>query len=239
MKRSRLLLPGLLLLLVMLAAACSPPPELRDQKLLNDDSLITGEPCEAPCWRGITPGVTAWSEALTILEDDRTIEDPTTQTADDSSAVAASFKEPGGIDASGQIFSDNGNTVGLIFLRLAPDMTLDEVLAKYGDPTWVIGTPFSDDPPQAIVNLVYPDEQMIVYVFVPGKEGALDGTNEIVGVLYMQASDMETLLKTSSLHAWEGLADFATYGPDSPFEVTPEPTAEGTQEATPEATAAQ
>lgn len=232
MKRSRLILPGLLLLLVMLAAACSPPPELRDQKLLNDDSLLTGEPCEAPCWRGITPGVTAWSEALTILEDDRTIEDPTVQTAEDSPAVAASFKEPGGIDASGQIFSDDGQTVGLIFLRLAPDMVLNDVIDKYGEPTWVIGTPFSDDPPQAIVNLVYPDNQMIVYVFVPGKDGAIDGSNEVVGVLYMKPEDMTTLLQTSSLHRWEGFADFSVYGPDSPFELTPEATAEGTPEAT-------
>lgn len=219
--------------MLLAVAACSPPPELRDQNLLNDTSLLTGEPCEAPCWNGITPGVTRWSDALTILEDDPSIEDPSIQTAEDSSAVAASFKEPGGVDASGQIFSDSGETVGLIFLRLAPDMLLDDVLEKYGDPTYVIGTPFSDDPPQAIVNLVYPDQQMIVYVFVPGQQGAVDGTNEIVGVLYMQPSDMDTLLRTSSLHAWTGLADFSDYGPEGPFEVTPEATVEATAEATP------
>lgn len=215
-----------------MAAACSPPPELRDPKLLNDDSLITGEPCVAPCWNDITPGVTAWSEALTILEDDPSIEDPTVQTAEDSASVAASFKEPGGIDASGQIFSEDGETVGLIFLRLAPTLTLDQVLERYGEPSYVIGTPFSDDPPQAIVNLVYPEDQMIVYVFVPGKAGSLDGTNEVVGVLYMQPSDMETLLKTSSLHAWEGLASFETYSDQAPFELTPEATPEATAEAT-------
>ncbi len=228
MKRSRLLLPGLLAL-VLLAAACSPPPELRDQKLLNDRSLITGEPCVAPCWRGITPGETSWSDALTILEDDPTIEDPTVQTAEDSAAVAASFKEPGGVNSSGQVFSDDGETVSLIFLRLAPDMTLDEVLDIHGEPTYVIGTPFSDDPPQAIVNLVYPDQQTIVYAFVPGTDGALDGTNEVVGVLFMRPEDMTALIETSSLHTWEGLASFATYGPDSPFEVTPEATAEATE----------
>ncbi len=228
MKRSRILLPGLLIALVVLVAACSPPPELRDQKLINDRSLVTGEPCEAPCWRNITPGVTAWSDALTLLEDDATIEDPTVQTAEDSSAVAASFKEPGGVDASGQIFSEDGDKVGLIFLRLAPDVTLDQVLARYGEPTYVIGTPFSDEPPQAIVNLVYPDQQMIVYVFVPGQQGALDGLNEIVGVLYMQPTDMTLLIQSSNLHTWEGLSSFSTYGPDSPFEVTPEATAEAT-----------
>jgi hypothetical protein len=182
-----------------------------------------------PCWRGITPGETSWSDALTILEDDPSIEDPTVQTAEDSAAVAASFKEPGGVDSSGQVFSDDGDVVSLIFLRLAPDMTLDEVLDVHGEPTYVIGTPFSDDPPQAIVNLVYPDLQMIVYAFVEGTQGALDGLNEIVGVLYMRPEDMTALIKSSNLHTWEGMASFATYGPDSPFEVTPEATAEATE----------
>lgn len=209
-------------------ATVMPAPNLRDDDLLHDRSLITGEPCAAPCWRGIMPGVTTWNEGLTILEDDDSIEDPTTQTADDSSSVAASFKEPGGLDASGQIFSDNGEEVGLIFLRLAPDMTLGEVFDVHGEPDYVIGTPFSDDPPQAIINLVYPDDQMIVYVFVPGQAGELDHSSEVVGVLYMQAPDMETLLATSSLHAWGGLAPFETYGPDGPFEVTPIPMPEET-----------
>ncbi len=190
---------------------------------------MTGEPCAVPCWRGITPGETSWSDALTILEDDPSIEDPTVQTAEDSAAVAASFKEPGGVDSSGQVFSDDGDVVSLIFLRLAPDMTLDEVLDVHGEPTYVIGTPFSDDPPQAIVNLVYPDLQMIVYAFVEGTQGALDGLNEIVGVLYMRPEDMTALIKSSNLHTWEGMASFATYGPDSPFEVTPEATAEATE----------
>lgn len=232
MKRSRLLLPGLLALVLLAAAACSPPPELRDQNLLNDRSLVTGEPCAAPCWRGIIPGETTWSDALTILEDDSSLEDPTVQTAEDSAAVAASFKEPGGADASGQVFSEDGRTVSLVFLRVAPDMTLDEVLAVHGAPAYVIGTDFSDDPPQAIVNLVYPDIPMIVYAFVAGKDGALDGSNEIVGVLYMRPEDMTTLIESSNLHVWEGMADFSTYGPDAPFEITPIPVAEETTEPT-------
>jgi hypothetical protein len=196
--------------------------------LLNDRSLVTGEPCAAPCWRGITPGETSWSDALTLLEDDATLEDPTIQTAEDSAAVAASFKEPGGVDASGQIFSDDGEVVSLIFLRVAPDMTLDEVIDAHGEPVYAIGTPFSDDPPQAIVNIVYPDTPMIVYVFVPGADGALDGTNEIVGVLYMRSQDMTDLIEASNLHTWQGMDTFAAYGPDAEFEVTPLPTLEPT-----------
>lgn len=201
--------------------ATAMPPSLRDDRLLHDRSLITGDPCAAPCWRGITPGVTAWDDALVILEDDPTILDAAIQTAGDSAAVAASFAEPSGLDASGQLFSDDGETVGLTFLRLAPDITLGEVREVYGEPTYAVGTPFSDNPPQAIVNLVYPDDQMIVYIFAQGRTGKLDNGSEVVGTLYMKSADMDTLLETSSLHEWVGLASFETYGPDGPFEVTP------------------
>src|SRR5690349_21843075 len=34
---------------------------------LLDRGLISGEPCGAPCWQNITPGETAYDDALTIL----------------------------------------------------------------------------------------------------------------------------------------------------------------------------
>src|SRR5690606_32282156 len=58
--KHRLILPGVIAL-VLLFAACAPPPPLRDDTLLQDTSLITeNTECAPPCWRGITPGVTAW-----------------------------------------------------------------------------------------------------------------------------------------------------------------------------------
>src|SRR5664279_2199404 len=71
----------------------NPVPQLRAADLLKDDSLVSGQPCSAPCWRGITPGKTSWTDALNILKSDATLENVNTQSDSQSSAVAASWQQ--------------------------------------------------------------------------------------------------------------------------------------------------
>ncbi len=214
----RFMLPGLLAL-VLLFAACAPPPELRDPNMLQDTSLVSGEPCEAPCWRGITPGETTWSDALTILEDDTTIENLNTQTDDNSNAALAEWNQKGG-SACCQMFSDDGETVSVLLLRVAPTMTLGDVIDRYGEPTYVVGSPFTDD--QAALNIIYPERDMVIYVFSAGATGTISETSEVFATLYVVPSQMELLINTTSLHAWEGYGSFEQYSEtNEDFEVTP------------------
>ncbi|MBZ0275387.1 MAG: hypothetical protein K8I60_04550 [Anaerolineae bacterium] len=227
----RWLLPGLVTL-VFLVAACAPAPEMRNAKFLHDDSLITNDPCTAPCWRGIIPGETQWSDALNILEDAADLEDPEVRTDDASGTVVALWKQRDG-DACCQILSQDGKTVSVIFLQLAPDMNLGQLIEAQGEPAYAVGTPVSDD--QAVVYLLYPEKLMMVFAFAAGAEkGALSETSEIVGVWYLTQDDMDLAVKTNYLHAWEGYSSFATYSADVEtdlFEVTPSvtltPTPEG------------
>ena len=215
---ARFVLPVMMVLLIV---ACAPPPVLRNEKLLNDDSLLTGEPCEAPCWRGITPGETAWSEALTTLEDqDDLVLDPV-QEDQESDAIGVQWKQTDG-DVCCQMISEDGETVSLIFLQTAPDMTVGELIEAHEAPTYAIGNPVTDD--QAVVLLVYPEKQMVVLGFVPGAEGELEEDSEIIGVWYITAETMELFTQTNNLHEWEGYQPFSTYAADvdaSEFEVTP------------------
>ncbi len=223
----RLYLPGILAL-VFLFAACSPPPPLRDTNLLQDTSLITTtESCSLPCWRGITPGVTKWSDALTILEDDKTLESVNVQEDDKSKAKVAQFQQKGGTSCC-QMFTQDGETVSVVFLRTAPTVTVGQLVTAQGEPTYLVGSSFSDD--QAIMNLIYPEKSMVIYAFVAGATGALSETSEIVGVLYMTPTDMDLLIKTSNLHAWDGYKTYDAYD-TSAYQVTPSvtltPTATG------------
>jgi hypothetical protein len=216
MKKLFLLLLGL----VLTVAACSPPAELRDDNLLRDTSLISGQPCAAPCFRGITPGQTAWQDALTILEDDRDFTNIQIQNAeDDSVRVQAAWQQGDGGGMCCQILSEDGETVRLTFLRTAPTMTLGEVIAIHGEPAYLAGQEFTED--QAIASLVYPETPMVIYAFVAGPaEGELRASSEIIGVLYFVEEDMNLLLQTTELHVWEGYQSFADYS-ESEFEVTP------------------
>lgn len=214
----RSFLPGALILLVMFLAACAPPPELRDATLLQDTSLISGDPCSAPCWMGITPGETAWRDALALIEDADGFDAPNVQTDPDSTSVVAEFQQTGGT-ACCQMFSETGEIVDLLFMRTAPRMTLGDVIEVQGEPAFAIGSPFSEA--QAIINLLYPDLPIVVYAFVAGEAAMLSESSEIIGLLYLKPADMELLLQTSSLHEWEGFASYATYRPDGELEVTP------------------
>jgi hypothetical protein len=239
----RFLLPGILAL-VLVAAACAPPPNLRNEKFLHDDSLFEiDEACTSPCWNGITPGETKWSDALTIIEDTPNFADPQTQTAQDSPAIGALWKETDGDDCC-QMVTTEGETVDWILLQLAPDHTLEELIDARGEPTYAVGTPGNDE--QAIMNLFYPDQGLVVFVFVAGAAtGELSDSSEVVGVYYLAQEGMNTILEQSSLYAWKGYDTFAAYAPDvenAEFAITPVPTlepgatAEATQDVTEEAT---
>jgi len=211
----RILVPGLLLL-VVLVAACSPAPNLRNPKFLKDTSVVTkDEKCDAPCWRGITPGETKWSDALVTLQDQTDLDDPQTQAIPDSGdAVGASWQPTGG-EACCQIISEDGKTVSSIFLQIAPDITVKQLIAARGEPEYVLGTPGTDD--QAIINLFYPKQNMIVFAFVAGAaKGALSETSEIIGVYYTTADRMDLGMKLSSLYGWKGYQPFTAYAPDNP-----------------------
>jgi hypothetical protein len=193
-------------------------PQLRDSTLLHDTSLLRlNSSCLPPCWRGITPGQTLWSDALKKLESDTTLEDVTVQNDDTSQAQVAEFQQKEGTSCC-QIFSEAGNTVNVIFLRVTPKMTIGQLITAQGEPMYVVGSPYSDD--QAVLNLIYPDKSLVVYVFVAGTSGRLSASSEIVGVLYMTPTDMDLLIRTSSLYDWKGYRSYQAYSTGN-YDVTP------------------
>ncbi|MCK6578207.1 MAG: hypothetical protein L6Q98_08910 [Anaerolineae bacterium] len=221
----RKLLPGIAVLLV-LVAACSPPPPLRDDAMLRDESLVSNEPCAAPCWNNIIPGETSWRDALILIEDDPNLNDPTTRETDDElypDAVVAEFQRTDG-SACCQLISLDGETVTTVFLRLAPGVTVGEVLGNLGVPAYLAVSPYSDDPPQALANLVFPESSTVIYAFVAGAAaGEINEDSEVIGALYITPNDMDDLLTGSSLHVWEGYNTYKYYD-EGEFEITPEPT---------------
>lgn len=212
----------LVLLVVMVAvAACAAPPELRNPAFLNDSSLVDNQPCAAPCWRGITPGETAWGTALTILEDDATLAELTVESNEETGEVAATFQRRDGTPCC-LVYSRNGSTVDQMLLQLAPTNTLGQVIANLGEPTYFSGTEVS--PEQAAAALFYPELNLVVYAFVAGTAtGEIQSTSEVFAALYLSGNDMQQVLETSNLYDWLGYDSYADYVARD-FDVTPIPT---------------
>lgn len=214
-----------LLVVTVAAAACAAPPELRNPSFLNDSSLVDNVPCEAPCWRGITPGVTDWGDALTRLEDDGTLADLKVEANEETGEIAATFQRRDGVPCC-LVYSRDGELVDQMLLQLAPSNTLADVIGNLGEPSYFSGTEVS--PEQAAAALFYPDHQLVVYAFVAGvAEGAISETSEVFAALYLSETDMQQVLQTSNLYDWLGYDSYAAYTARD-YDVTPLPTAEGT-----------
>lgn len=207
----------------IVVSACAPAPEVRNDRYLQDNSFITGDPCEAPCWRGITPGETSWNDAVILVQDDPTLNDFEERADDESDSIGAIWGQADG-DRCCQMFTEDGENVEFIILQTAPNEDLETVLEVHGDPEYVIGETFSGD--QGIMTLFYTETPMIIYAFVEGEAGELTAQSEIVGFAYMTPENMDVLLESGELQAWEGYQTYQYYAESEP-EITPVPTTEG------------
>ena len=208
MKRGLLVLYGLIAVVAL--AACSADINLLDDTKLSDTSLISGEPCAAPCWNGITAGETRYRDAKLIIDSDdrfKISDEPSPE--DGSTARSFTFAE-GENPACCQVVSRDGETVSSFLLQTAPIMNFGAVYDVYGEPTYLAGEQVNDE--QGYTALVYSDVPLILYAFVANPPtGAISVTSQIIGTMYLSESDMQELLTCASLHRWQGFQDFSVY----------------------------
>jgi hypothetical protein len=212
-----------LLLVVVILVACTPTPTLRNEAFMNDTSLITGEPCEAPCWQNLIPGETAWGVAHDFVKNsaDYTITNETTASVRVREA-RIDFAIKDGPQCCRILTRDN-ETLSAILLLLSPEMLLGDVIKRYGEPAYLSGEAITDN--QATVALVFPNIPMVTYVFAEDLgESELSDQSTLIGVMYLAQSEMDTLLQSENFYNWEG------YGPlgsiiDGTFDITAQPQA--------------
>lgn len=216
--KSRLWLP--LLWVAIIAMACTPAPMLRDDAFLDDTSLISGDPCTAPCWQNLIPDETAWGVAQdTIAESEDFIEvDSDSDRRTGEAWIEFTYRDG---PKCCRIYTADGVTLTSIFLLLAPQMTVSDVIENFGEPTYIAGQAQTSD--QAHIVLLYADTPMMIYAFAENiTDSEINGDSEVVGAVYMTAEEMETLIQTENLYNWDGfgaLSDIIT----GEFDITPVP----------------
>ncbi len=205
---------GWLLLIVFFAAfalaACSSEINLLNDSMLSDTSLLSGEPCAAPCWNDIVPGETRYLDARAHIESDpryKIGEEP----APEEGSVARLFTFAEGENPSCcRVLSRDGETVSLLLLQTAPLMTFGPVYDIYGEPDYVLGEQASDE--QGYLALIYLDRPLILYVYVANPAtGEVSVSSPIIGAMYLDAEEMENSLECVKLYEWRGFTAFTTY----------------------------
>lgn len=208
----------LTLAVMILAAACTPAPTLRNEAYLNDTSLVSGEPCEAPCWQGLIPGETAWGVAQDLLDTSDLYTEVNTDRDRQTGEAWIDFAYEEGLQCC-RLYTSDGETLDTILLLLAPQIPLGDVIDRHGEPTYLSGQ--VETPDQAMVALVYPEIPMVVYAFAENLSDAqISATSEVVGVSYASSALMDDVLATQNLYHWEGYGNLGTFI-DDVFDVTP------------------
>jgi len=180
------------------------PPEatLFNDSFLEDSSLIAGEPCGPPCWQNITPGETTLDEAKSIVEEMEAL------TLTQSDAYSFNFSYHNG-DICCQITSQDGSLVSAILLQFSPTATVGDLIAAYGPPAFITSQPFTQA--EAVLMLLYPEHQMILYAVVAGIEGKLEETSPIFSALYATDDLMANIAESTTWNDWQGYIRFSDY----------------------------
>lgn len=195
---------------VSLLVACSPDINLLNDDMLSDTSLISGDPCAAPCWNGIVPGETKYRDAKLIIEGDARYklgEEP----APEEGSLARSFTFGEGENpACCQVVSRDGEHVSSFLLQTAPVMSFGAVYDEFGEPDYLAAEQVSDE--QGYVAMIYRDVPLIIYAYVAKPaEGQVSVSNPIIGVMYLRAEEVAELLVCANLYQWRGFTDFSAY----------------------------
>ena len=199
-----------LCVLVFSLAACAGDINLLDEDKLQDTSLLSGEPCEAPCWNDIIPGETSYRDAKFILESDGRFKIAEESEADDERPGRAFSFAEGEKPACCQLISGDGETVSSLMLQLAPTIAFGPVFDKYGEPDFIAGQEVSQE--QAYVVMLYLDVPLIVYAHVEGGgKGSVSVSNEMIGAMYLSEAEAERAMTCARLFNWEGFQSFGTY----------------------------
>lgn len=189
-------------------------------------NLVDGdEGCTAPCWRAITPGETSWEDAAEIVRSNGDLRGVQEQSAtDDSGAKVMSWQSLDGINCCNML-SETGETVDELLMLTPSTVTIGDLIEARGDPTHAITRETGQG--GYIVSVFYPEDALIVYVFVEGNN-TRDFTEEsrVVGASYMSPVRSESVFAELAPTVWAGYGALLQY--DSL--ATAEPEAVATEE---------
>jgi protein-disulfide isomerase len=174
------------------------------------DGLISDDAeCAPPCWRGITPGETPLTQAAEIIAQQPDLGGIAEQSADDGSgAKLISWNTIDGAQCC-TMFSEGSDGVDELLLR-ATSLTIGQVIARRGDPTAAITS--ETEQGGYLVSLFYPQDQMIVYVYVAGSSPR-DFTDEsrVAAASYLSPARYEQGMVEIMPSPWVGYAAMLQY----------------------------
>jgi hypothetical protein len=161
------------------------------RRTLADRSLLTDVPCAAPCWQGIIPGITTPSQALEILENSSYVKQSSIRVGSrNGSGRATWYWSVPGFQGENELTWED-NIVQDISLSIAYELTLSEVIDRFGPPEALMADWCPLQQACFVVSLFYPRVGMAVGCSVDLGNPRIEPTTRIHSVSFYVPMSVE------------------------------------------------
>jgi len=200
---------------------CGEPPPV-------DNSLLTGDPCEPPCWQGLKPGESTLEEVNAWMRTSGFVSPPTVHRSalhrGGGELVGLSIWWQSNVWGAGgsNNFDIHGGVLDSITIHPHYDVPLGRLINRYGPPEkYVAGRPISG-PLYYDVTLYYPVHGFTAGLVLRYDDPTLRPETGVGSVWYFRAAPLERFLELEYEHGYLGgtpekslqyMHDWQGYGP--------------------------
>ena len=182
-------------LMVAMSAGCGEPPPL-------DMSLLTGEPCEPPCWQGLTPGESTEDDVAEFIRVTRFVDTRTTyrgRITRGGEVVGVSIQWRSTAARSRNVASNSFDidTGVLEHITIYPDydLTLERLIGRYGPPEKYTSYLSGFERQWVDVTLYYPTHGFTVYLALRPEDATLKPESRVTSIWYFRAAPLERFVE--------------------------------------------
>lgn len=181
-----------LLIFVVSAAAITVVSSCQPNR---DMSLLTDEPCAAPCWQGIVPGVSSVEDARRVLETCVYVsEGGYSEEQQGKQTKLLLWHSADCPECTINTMSFEDNVVVTISLAITHDLTVDDVLQKFGIPEGVTtGLGGLSERKYLAVSLFYPSKGLTFVASVPLDQPSLEPSTQVKHASYSVPKSFDDL----------------------------------------------
>ncbi len=189
-----------------------------------DRSLLTGDPCEPPCWQSLVPGASTVQEVEDVLAGSEYVRQGSVKRErwGGFSTIwwesTASWASGSGRNAAIM----KGDMLQVLMIYLDHELVLEDILERYGTPEklWVTWTSFGGV--EVAVRFYYPHEGLIFTLVLQPSNGyhELEPGSRVTAVRYFVPTSLEGLIHLGESipfppreYVDTELADWQGYGP--------------------------
>jgi hypothetical protein len=209
-----------ILLCLWACASCGEPPPV-------DTSLLTGEPCEPPCWQGLVAGVSTEDEAERLLTSSGLVNRDSIYRGSLSrggETVGVSIQWLSTANVQGaharNSFSMEDGILRDMTIWLDAEVSLAELIDGYGPPEKYLAALSGIHFTEVRVSLFYPEDGFTARVELPRHDASLRPDTNVASVWYFKSASLDRFLELGRDNGHfganvqpEALSDWEGYGP--------------------------